>query len=230
MNSKSCNLCKNGYIYSIENGEETVQRCKCKSKDLTEAKLNIAYDLAGIPYNYFNSKDFSYYSGDKSKDKVNELKHFVDNFEELKFASFYLHGLPSTQKTTIAKIVGSELIKKGYSVKYMIMNTLIKEIINSDFEREGNRFNVDFLILDEAFDPIKMTVYKSNFQIPFLDTFIRERVETLKKSTMFISNVPLENVEYDYIREVVRRNCLIYEFKDKITKQDAFSIYDLIGK
>ena len=47
----------------------------------------------------------------------------------------------------------------------------------------------DFLIIDEAFDLKKSTIFASGYQIHYLDNFIRNRFEINKKSIIFISNV-----------------------------------------
>ena len=37
----------------------------------------------------------------------------------------------------------------------------------------------DFLIIDDSFDKKKATIFKSGYQIPFLDEFLRTRLEIL---------------------------------------------------
>jgi hypothetical protein len=53
---------------------------------------------------------------------------------------------------------------------------------------------VDFLVIDDAFDPRKSTLYKSGYQFGFLDTFLRYRLETLGRAICFTSNVPVEEI------------------------------------
>ena len=72
----------------------------------------------------------------------------------------------------------------------------------------------DLLILDEAFDREKVTVYKSGYQIPFLDTFLRKWSNTTDKSIIFISNVEPSKIEANgysrSIQDFVERNIKLH--------------------
>ena len=68
----------------------------------------------------------------------------------------------------------------------------------------------DLLIVDESFDKSKLTLYKSGYQIPFIDRFIRERFEINKKAIIFISNKEPTQIEEQgfgfSLESLIRRN------------------------
>ena len=115
----------------------------------------------------------------------------------------YMHGPNGTQKTTLAHWVGANVLHQGYSVKYLLMQTLLMTI--SGFEKDEIRQQekqaeieklktVDLLIIDEAFSKDKVTIYDSGYQLPFLDRFLRERCEIAQKGIIFISNKPPDDI------------------------------------
>lgn len=146
--------------------------------------------------------DLSFESLIKMNDKIDKLKTYVSRFDE-KFKSIHLYFWSTkngTQKTTTASILAKELALSGHSVKFVLMSDLSKLLTKEGFEDEANDIineylNTDFLIIDDAFDSKKITVYKSGYQIPFIDTFLRKRLETKRKATCFTSNVSLENID-----------------------------------
>lgn len=138
----------------------------------------------------------------KMEDKVKKLKSYVLRFDE-KFKHVHLYFWSSkngTQKTTAASILAKELALSGYSSEFILMSDLSKLLTKEGFEDDANEeinryLNTDFLIIDDAFDSKKVTVYKSGYQIPFIDTFLRKRLETKRKATCFTSNVSLSDMD-----------------------------------
>jgi len=80
---------------------------------------------------------------------------------------------------------------------------------------------VDFLVIDDAFDARKSTLYKSGYQFSFADTFLRYRLETACKATCFTSNVPVGEISKSWtpsIASLVQRSVHTpMEFRDYIT-------------
>lgn len=85
----------------------------------------------------------------------------------------------------------------------------------SDYEK------ADILILDECFDPFKLKTYKTGFNIYLFDKFIRERLESKRRSTFFISNVKIEDIDLERfgasLKDLVERETWgnVLEFNDK---------------
>ncbi len=176
-------------------------------------RLNEANVWTNLDYD--PSKD---YRGIKSVEDVNALQTYVSLFDK-KFADkmVYIYGPNGTQKTTLVMWLARELIKKQKTVLYTLMETLSVSLA-PDFKAEDNareRFiqralDVDLLIIDEAFDRSKMTIYKSGYQIPFLDRFFRERFDIARRAIIFISNKPSDSIAAsgfgDSLQSLVLRN------------------------
>lgn len=154
---------------------------------------------AGLPEHIATLGFEDYVSGTEALPRfLLNLKRYVREFD-----SRYLHehlylwsAENSTQKTTIAAIVGKQLAITGKKVKFVLMNELLKSLQQESFEEVdlSPYKEADFLIIDDAFDPKKITLYKSGYQLPFLDTFLRRRLEVERKATCFTSNLPITEV------------------------------------
>lgn len=158
------------------------------------------------------------YVGD-DRDKIDKLKLYVEKFEE-KFNSIHLYFWSTengTQKTTVASIVGKLLIEKGFSSRFTSLGNLLKLLSGEAFEENSNDLlnsfrTCDFLIIDDAFDKRKATIYRSGFQIPFLDEFLRTRLEVNKKATCFTSNFSIQNIDEEVfgssLKHLIKRNII----------------------
>lgn len=193
-----CRNCANkkgpfpGYYY--ENGY-TVE-CECHKKWFKEYDVERKCKESNIQPDY----NWSDYRGEKSRKDLECLKKYGDDFEKYKYKTMvYLYGKNGCQKSSMVQVLGKDLIRKGYKVEYITMNNLIS-ILEKDFSNDEdiqemrlyniNRLNkCDLLIIDESFDPTKVLMYKSGYQLPYLDNFLRMRFEINKKSIIFVSNV-----------------------------------------
>lgn len=184
-----------GYYYSTYEGSQVVIECDCHKRWASELKLEAKLLNSEV------NADFSFdnYCGDKSKDSVDCLKKVAENPEKFIYKKMiYMYGPNGTQKTSMAQALGKELIIKGYTVQYTLMQKLITNLVNdfsdsSSIKEKKEYFinkcmDCDFLIIDEAFDLSKVTIYASGYQLPYLDSFIRNRFDINKKSIIFISN------------------------------------------
>ncbi|HNQ19576.1 MAG TPA: ATP-binding protein [Bacteroidales bacterium] len=206
-----CRKCINkspipGYFYIEENGTQWLVECDCHKNWRAREELVYLAEKSNIWNDdiIFNYKPEENYLGTLSKNNVNNLIKFTNNFEKENFksASLYMYGPNGTQKTTLVQWLGLSVLRKGYSVKYMLMQQLVKLI--SDFvsvkEKEDKENaieelqSLDLLILDESFNKDKVTLYSSGFQIPYIETFLKERIEGRKKATIFVSNTSPENI------------------------------------
>ena len=182
-----------GYFYVEREGKTFIKECSCHKRWEEELKISQRLKDANI---WNTDYDLDNYVGEKSREDAQLLKVFIDNFKE-KFSDkmVYMYGLNSCQKTTLAMWVGKSLIQKDFTVYYTLMESL-SIALTADFNNESEAkkeivrraLEADLLIVDEAFDKSKLTLYKSGYQIPFIDRFIRERFEINKKAIIFISN------------------------------------------
>ena len=221
-----------GYYYTKVDGFDVVVECNCH-KSWRERKDNFyAFSRAGV----LGTTTEEDYLGTQSRRDLECLMKVKDNPEKFKDKCIYLWGPNGTQKTSMCMYLGRELIKKGYSVKYTLFNKLVSDLqptFNTANDEEELRRsqnisdcrNVDFLILDEVFDRAKNTLFKSGYQIPFIDEFLRTRVDIDNKGIIFISNVKSCDIEkegyskslQDFVERHTSRSTL--EFKDRYSKE-----------
>jgi len=204
-------------------------------------KLESNLQAASIPLSIMNY-NISSYHGEKSLQEIKKVQQYIDKFDsKFKHISLYLYGANSTQKTTIAHYIGRELCKKHVLVQYILMNDLIIHLTKENFFNEENDSSVDLidscrnvqcLIIDEAFDKEKILWYKSNYQLSFIDTFLRRRMEQDNKSVIFISNQHPTSIENSFnksISDLIIRNTkggALLTFMDDTRYLDVESIFD----
>jgi DNA replication protein DnaC len=220
-----------------EDGEEvfveTPEWREFKEKQFLKRK----FINSSIPSHVINLELDDYIGEDR--EKIEKLKTYVEKFKE-KFSSIHLYFWShenSTQKTTTASIVGKNLLKKGYSVQFILMSHLLKALSEEKFNEEHSDIldkirKSDFLIIDDSFDKKKATIYKSGYQIPFLDEFLRNRLEIQKKAICFSSNFSISEIDEEIfgksIKSLVRRSVLDpFLFKSSYELRNDFNPKDL---
>lgn len=185
-----------GYYYSKVGNYSFIQECECHKRWREETLMEVKFSEAKVSTDY----TFDCYRGIKSLRDLECLKRVAENPEKFKNQKMiYVWGPNGCQKTSMVKVLGKELIKKGYSVQYTLMSDLITGLVsdfsmNEDAKEKKEYFiqkcmDCDFLIIDEAFDAKKAYLYVSGYQVPYLDTFIRNRFEINGKSIIFVSNI-----------------------------------------
>lgn len=212
-----------GYYYDTEDGFQIIRECSCHGQWRRISKIRSLAEKANI----WSTEEFLTYHpshsyvGKKSLSSIDKLEGYLENIvrdkESVIPRILYFQGDYGTQKTHIAQWLGLELIRKKITVKYLMMNTLIKILADDLPSEEKNAKidevkSVDVLIIDEAFQKEKMTIYKSGYQLPFIEIFIRERLDLEKKGTIFISNVPPTKIKEsgmsDSLQDFVVRNTI----------------------
>ena len=255
-----CRKCKKasailGYILEKdEDNRSWLRKCECLKKyqasaflsiKMKEANLKSSMAEAAEPYNPL--KD---YKGHQSLDAMNKLVKYITEYDTdvFKNQSLYLYGPFNTQKTTLANWVGMNLIKKSKTVYYTMMRTLLNALVDVSYDEDNkpeqkeiikNAREADYLILDESFDSNKLTMYKSGYQLPFLDEFIRTRMDIQERPVLFISNVPIDNITdsfpmFDSLKNLLIRKIQIkgaeLTFMDDYLKcKDTFDIEDIFA-
>jgi len=158
------------------------------------------------------------YKGSKSLKARDMFVRYIDHFHDFFEQVVYMHGPNGTQKTSIAMWGGMQLLQKGYKVQYILMYKLISLLTSSFDKREEFAIEVDKLkasdlvIIDEAFTKDKVLLYKSGYQLPFLDSFLRERIDIYKKGTLFLSNKDSSEIEAEgfgkSLQDLIQRNTI----------------------
>lgn len=227
-----CGKCINGYIITKEKGQETALECECRKEWFNEASLIINLMKANIPISVKDYTIDSYIGEDKNRN-IERLHKYINKFKnKFKDKILYIYGDNGTQKTTISYWIGRELLKKGISVYYTLMNSLIRDLQENQFDKETDiekYKKVDCLIIDRAFESNQLTIYKSGYQLSFIDTFLRERIDLQNKAIIFVSNVPYNEISKhgfnDDIEDLISRKVRPYNMDLKFIDHYTLSNY-----
>ena len=244
---RPCRKCDKGYIF-VETEKGTVAtKCQCYKNFQEKKRIEIELTKGKVPVSIVPNSILEYdlekdYIGTTSKDAiVPKLYKYIEKFDQ-RFADkiIYFTGRMGTQKTTVACWLAKELVKQGKKVNYVIMNDLIRLLQDKDFKEElvpyyKRLLTTDFLIIDRAFDKEQVTLYKSNYQLPFLDSFLRSRIEQYAKATCIVSNSDVESISshgfsedsQDFVLRKVRQFQTLFVFLDRYTQKDDFEIENL---
>lgn len=228
---KNGKVAKPGYISEMvlaadgKTPTELVTECECHKKWREEVQVEARAKKANLNLKWINFNPLSDYVGEVSYNSVKRLISYTtkslspdtpkDKLDLIKASVLYMYGPNGTQKTTLANYVGYSFIRAGKKVYYCLMNDLIKLLQKAERDEEAQALldkisDVDLLIIDEAFDKKKVTLYKSDWQLPFLDSFLRNRIQTKNKGVLFVSNVPISGIAAnnfsESIQDLVSRN------------------------
>jgi len=232
-----CSNCVNGWRYRTDkSGDETAIKCSCLIEYQQEELTRIRLEKANISSTVIDL-DFDNYIGPDEKGNLIKVEKYIEEFKTKynKISLYFWSELNSTQKTTIASLIGKELIKKNLSVKFILMDTLIKLLQDASFDSEKEVSLIDYvkadlLILDDCFDKAKMTIYKSGYQFSFIDSFLRHRLEVQHKATIFTSNICPTTIGQAFnisIEKLINRNVYSMEFNDSVELKNDFDPEDI---
>lgn len=190
-----------------------------KTPEWAEAQNKALFDLrfkeTGLPVHVQNLTTRDYIGTDRSIPR--KLSKYISSFDS-RYRGIHLYFWShenGTQKTTMASIVGKELLKQGKAVRFILMGDLLSLL--SDLERKeeaqerrSQLLSCDYLVIDDSFDKKKATIYRSGFQISFLDIFLRERLEVIKKATCFTSNFSIDEIDEEVfgtsLKKLIKRS------------------------
>ena len=185
-----------GYFFVEKEGKTFVQECKCHKAWMEEFELQRKFAEAGVwAITHYNPLED--YKGQLSRDGMLDIVALAKGWDEVSPHMYYIYGPNGTQKTTLMMWLSQQLIQSGKKVVYTLMETLLVSLTPDFADTTGKRaafvdkaLEADLLIIDESFDRSKVTLYKSGYQLPFLDRFIRQRFDIGRKAIIFVSNKP----------------------------------------
>ena len=191
-----CGKCNQGWLFDDVAGLAT--KCDCLIQFQKQATLNIYKSKAGILNHSTNVENLKL----KNKDLLSKIRYYASNIDGKmnKNCHLYLCGKNNSSKTFTAKSILHDACEKSIDCKFIIMGDLI-DMISDSFAEESKSKEIDkylnckLLVVDDAFDKKKITIYRSGFQLAFVDRFFRKRLETLQLNTIFTSNVSIDNIE-----------------------------------
>jgi len=245
-----------GYMTKVIEDNGTKYRilvpCECYVAYSKKVETYLAVKKGNLPPAILTYDPKEDYVGKNSWDSVTKLMIYVGAFPEKYWQqSLYLRGPYGTQKTTLARWAGMALIRDyGIDVYYILMRTLTNALVEDMYDRadedpeiKNERKNIlqrarecKVLIIDESFDLTKMTLYKSNYQIPFLDEFIRTRIDKQGKPIIFVSNIPISGIDNNFsaLRDLLDRTIKQVngelDFKDNYMKlKNDFDVKDIFA-
>ena len=244
---RPCRKCNNGFLYEDTDQGTVARQCSCYKRFKENKKIEIGLSKGKVPISIVPNTIIDYeltddYIGETSRqDIIPKMYKYIEKFD-VRFADkiMYFTGVMGTQKTTVACWLAKELVKQGKTVQYTIMNDLIRLLQDKNFKDElipqyERLLHCDFLIIDRAFDKEQVTLYKSNYQLPFIDSFLRSRIEQYGKATVVISNSSVDDISkhgfsddsQDFVYRKVLQSQTLFEFKDRYTQKDDFVIENL---
>lgn len=190
------------FVESDTKGATAVVECDCHkkwvhtNKILVEAyKNNIWVDADSLRYNLQS------YRGTSSSVTLTKIQRYIDKFNQPDVQSLvlYIQGRAATQKTHIAHYIGLSLFRRGFKAFYTQMK-LFNSFLCNPYTSDENEIldrhsylsrieNSDCLIIDDAFDKNIAPVYSSGTQSPYIESYLRDRIEGNHKSVIFVSRV-----------------------------------------
>lgn len=233
FNFYKCDKCdSNGFI--VKNGVAIL--CDCRKNYEVEIKSSDILLKSGLltensTYDDFKKLiDYSFddYKGKDENGNIKRIKKYVDEFDRsdkpFKNMHFYIWGEQGTQKSYTLKGMLTKLACKGKSVYYTFLKNLISLIIESDRDENAKSklnyiMNVDVLVIDE-FEEKRANLWASGYKENTLITWLKDRLEVIRKSTFFISNDSIETMKQSKFGE------LYGDLLDRETKFGRFEFTD----
>jgi len=213
--------CHNGYLEKSIDENIGLQKCIMFQEYQKQIELKFNVEKSGLPVSILN-KSFSDYKGKDENKNIEFLKEYIKLFPDSKNLFFF--GSNGTQKSTVGRIIGKEILSKGFSVSYVLADTLVKKLGKADRDTDIQNevtdiLNKDLLIIDE-FERSKMVYFESGWQLRYIFPFMKERIEIVNKPIILISNSMIKNIEKDFdysLFDLVQR-----EFKDVCIFNDVY--------
>jgi hypothetical protein len=145
------------------------------------------------------------YIGEDRFKNIPKLKKYCNEFKT-NFLHIHLYlwsKINGTQKSTCAKDIIVRLVRQGIKCKFVLMNSLVKTLLDAERDDGAKQkardwSTVEFLVIDECFAKGQITLFKSGYQLAFLNTFLKERLEVFRRATCFTANVSIEDIGQEW--------------------------------
>lgn len=201
---EGCPNCKHQGFFLLEG---KAVKCQCRVEYENMLRIINRYLESGLlneqsseeQFNFIKNYELGKYKGKDELGNIEKIKKYIDYFEDrYRAINLFFSGGIGTQKTTVSKYILSSLIKKNLTGYYILANDLICVLIDSTRNEEKLDFvkkiqTCDCLIIDEMSED-KIITYASGWQRVNFFPFLKTRLETIRKATIFISNSNISDI------------------------------------
>lgn len=159
-NHFKCNICKDaGYIFTIKNGYEMAEKCRCKLIEETKQKLN----NSGLG-DLLETKTFkSYIAKEDYQRNIKKIAiEYTKAFLKGNRHSLALLGQSGIGKTHIMTAVSKQMIDRNIEVKYYIADEIIQTLSACKFDEDN--YNIEFSKIANARVLFIDDLFKSSVQ------------------------------------------------------------------
>ncbi len=243
-----CEVCKDkkgplgqaGFYYVVDtNGHKKVVECACHKKWIKDNIIYIQAANNNILSSEFNQRySLDKYIGTNSTTTLNNIRKYLNVYPVGINKSYviYIHGDNNSQKTTVAQYIGLSIFRLGYTAYYTRMKEFNDNVCMASFSASEETIKkredfikkvekVDCLIIDDAFDKDKAGVYTTGSQSPYIEGFLRDRIEGQQKGVIFVSRVKLDKIEANGYSESLQSfvNKCISKYKSYLPLLDVIN-------
>ena len=228
---KPCADCENSENPGYIKKGNTIFECDCLKKYHSYITFYKYLESLGVPFGYIDYS-LNSYIGEKSKKSIEDIKKIIGKVDIFvrEGMQLYFSGPDNTQKTSIACYFLKKVAMKGFSVYYISMPQLLYKLKQVKFARNIEDVleeqtiiktieNCGFLVIDDCFDKSKVYIGKSEYFKSLLSEFFSFRIRN-NKSQIYVSTITKSNIPYnefgDSVRLLLNRECLEYQFLDKV--------------
>jgi len=165
------------------------------------AVLEVKRYLYAAGINDIPKYGLDFYIGEDKGKNIPKLKKYCEEFDTtFKNVHLYLWStINGTQKSTCAKDMIVRLARKGIRSYFVLMDDLIHYLLKAErdetAERKVNMLKeVAFLVIDECFTKGQVTLFSTGYQKAYINTFLKNRLETNRFATCFTANIAIDSI------------------------------------
>ena len=230
----SCKICKGmGFLFREEGTETVAYPCTCRKEYDKKKEIEIKYIDAGIP------KKFWYYTMDSYKKlpfppkvrdenatSISTIESIIEDPKKLinGYRVLWIYGRDDNSgHTSLAIILGKELIEKHYKVKFIYMQNLIDAFVKFNekqtYFKDLESYNV--YIIDDAFDTSRSFISGDYTRVQLFN-WINDALDK-EKSFICTSNTEVDKLDtiYSQIQTILKRNIKELRLNGSVTTRTS---------
>lgn len=218
-----------GFIpVTLENGEQEYKLCRCKLAKAEQDTLRRKLIEASIPTNYWDYTIENYLSlpfppqiREFNKPKIEVIQNFIKDphlFIQGKQVLWIWGEDNNSCHTTLAVMLGTELLKHNYKVLFTSFSKLLNRFVDFDNKDkvEKELKGKDVYIIDDAFDMSRCAPgsYRQGQLFTFLDDILSN-----SKHIICTSNCPVSSIDDTFMQSkiILSRSLISLEIKGSVS-------------